>query len=45
MSGKCHNLQKIWGFNFLRGNNLESQGNLKRLNCGSVSHLITGVIV
>ena len=30
------------GFNFLRGNNLESPGKLKRFNCESVSHLITG---
>ena len=34
--------RNVWGFNFLRGNNLESPGNLKRLNCGLVSHLITG---
>ena len=28
--------QNCLGFNFLRGNNLQSPGNLKRLNCGSV---------
>ena len=29
-------------FGVLRGKNLESQGNLKRLHCGSVSQLIAG---